>query len=85
MRKPKWCGAEVPRSGQIALPRLRGFAECPRAAVRGNAVEETGDELLTYSESEWTMSRRPNKRESTEKAPGPRRKSEVITQNEKAN
>src|SRR5580704_4175779 len=56
----------------------------------GSAIRKTTFELLmasrwTHLASEWTMSRRPNKRESSENAPGPRRKRTAFTQNEKAN
>ena len=73
VRKPKWSTTKMTRSSQIALTSFAG-------AYGGSRYES-----VTYSESEWTMSRRPNRRESSEKAPGPTRKRAAMTESEKAN
>ena len=84
--KPKWGTRDMPRSSQIALACFsEGVARDLGAGDQENALGNTRDEVATYSESEWTMSRRPNRRESSENAPGPKRKSAAVTLNENAN
>jgi len=65
--------------------RLRWGAgdACPPSMKETTVGVFVADRQL-YLESEWTMSRRPNRRESSEKAPGPKRKRAAVTQNEKA-
>lgn len=60
----------------------QGSAYPPNMKETTVGVFVAGGQL--YLESECTMSRRPNRRESSEKAPGPKRKRAAVTQNEKA-
>jgi hypothetical protein len=75
----------MPRSSQIALASpAKGAGECLSAEHERNDRGSVVADRRLYLESEWTMSRRPNRRESSEKAPGPKRKRAAVTQNEKA-
>lgn len=52
-------------------------------------LEQEGDGNIQggrcfHLESKWTITRRPNKRESSENAPGPKKKRAAVTQNVKA-
>ena len=77
----------MPRWSQAGLAL---FTKARSGNNLGPAIRKTTVEVLmasrwTHLESDWTMSRRPNRRESSENAPGPRRKRTALTQNEKAN
>lgn len=75
---------DAPFEPVCASHRLRcwGHAYSPSMKDTTVGVFVAGGQL--YSESECTMSRRPNRRESSEEAPGPKRKRAAVTQNEKA-
>ncbi len=73
----------MPRSSQIALASTDGAGNAYPPNVKETTVGVFVARRRLYLESEWTISRRPNRRESSEKAPGPKRKRAAVTQNEK--
>jgi len=74
----------MPHSGHTPLALFataRGEYHCCRDQEKGHLNFQPA--AVVYLESEWTMRRRPNRRESIENAPGPKRKRAVMTQIEK--
>jgi hypothetical protein len=76
----------MPRSSQTALVSLVRPAIKTHGGATGKRLPDGSfSSGRAYFESEWTISRRPNIRESSENAPGPKRKRAAVTKNERAN